>query len=209
MKKVLITGATGLLGKSLIEAGQKKNLLIVAQYHKKKPRASRNCRWLQADFTNPASVRAFLNKNQADLSQCHYLINNYGPIHPKPTPELTSEDFCQDFFHNTLTVVEMVRFMIGQGTLESVIVIGFENLAKMIPFRDVLSYAVAKNALLLITRSYARHYPNIRFNMVSPVTLTGAREKRKNGRQVSPRLVAEKIYDIMTGYRSGLNVTIP
>jgi NAD(P)-dependent dehydrogenase (short-subunit alcohol dehydrogenase family) len=209
LKKIVITGATGLLGQSLIEVGQEKNFFIVAQYHKKKPQNRPNCRWLQAEFSDLASVNTFLRKNRVDLSGCHYLINNYGPISIKPIPELKSTDLCHDFFHNTLTVFEMVQFMIHDGSLESVVNIGFENIDKMMAFQDVLPYAIAKNALLLITKSFARYHQGIRFNMVSPVTLTGAKEKLKNGRQVSPRLVAEKIYDIITGNESGLNVTIP
>jgi NAD(P)-dependent dehydrogenase (short-subunit alcohol dehydrogenase family) len=209
LKKVLITGATGLLGKKLVEVGLEQNLSILAQYHKKRPESAGNCRWIQADFSRPQGITNFLEENRADLSGCHYLINNYGPINPKSVSDLTSGDFCRAFHHNTLTAIEIIRFLIQQGSLESVVSIGFENLAKIMPFRDVLSYAVAKNGLLLATLSYARHYSGIRFNMVSPVTLTGAREILKNGRQVSPRLVAEKIYAIMTGNRSGLNMAIP
>lgn len=209
MKKVLITGATGLLGKSLVEVGMKRNFTIVAQYHRRKPPSPRNCQWLQADFSRPEGLQAFLEKNRGTLRGCRYLINNYGPINPKPVSRLVPADFHAEFHHNTLTALEIMHHLIREGALESVVSIGFENLGKVMAFRDVLPYAIAKNALLLITTSYDRHYRDIRFNMVSPATLIGAREKRKKGPRVSPPRVAEKIYDTMTGKRGGLHVTVP
>ncbi len=208
MKKILITGASGLLGKSLVEVCLENNLFVIAQYHKSKPESQKNCQWLQADFFDLKSIKTFLKKNQPDLAGCHYLINTYGPITLKSVPELKSEDYYHDFFHNVLTVIEITQFFIHHTLLQSVVNIGFENLGKIMAYKEALPYAIAKNALLLITKSFARYYKNIRFNLVSPVTLYGAIEKLKNGNQVFPRLVAENIYDIISGKKSGLNVTI-
>jgi NAD(P)-dependent dehydrogenase (short-subunit alcohol dehydrogenase family) len=75
----------------------------------------------------------------------------------------------------------------------------------MMAYKKVLPYAIAKNALLLITKSLAADYPDIRFNLVSPVSMTGAAEVLKKSRPVPPRKVAEEIYKIMLGSRSGMN----
>lgn len=196
-KKILITGASGLLGRSLVRLFLDKQFIVLGQYHTKKPSAMGNCKWLRADFSTIDGIGKFLHENGSRFADCHYLINNYGPITYKDTALLKSEDFLFDYRHNVVTAVEIMNYFIEHAALESVVNIGFEFAGMVRPYKKILSYAAAKNALLLITKSYAGQHAPIRFNMVNPPTLEGAAIKAKSGKKVSPDRVAQQIYETL------------
>ena len=156
-----------------------------------------DCRWLQADFSTLAGIRKFLHDNNSRFEDCKYLINNYGPITYKDTIRLKSEDFLFDYHHNVITAVEIMNYFIEHSALESVVNIGFEFVGIVKPYKKILSYAAAKNALQLITKSYAGKHAPIRFNMVNPPTLKGAAVKSQQGESVSPDRAAQEIYEAL------------
>lgn len=201
-KQVLITGASGLLGKALVRRFLKHGFFVFAQYHKTLPEdkvfQTENCQWLRADFSAPAGIRDFLVENSLRFKRCGYLINNYGPITYKNTADLTTDDFFSDFFHNVITAFEIMDFFVKHTDLEAVVNIGFGDLGKVKPYKKILTYAAAKNALQLLTESFAAEYDAVRFNMVSPTTLTGAKVKSQKGEHVSPESVAGKVYKTIT-----------
>jgi len=75
-KKILITGATGLLGRALIELFLEKDFFVLGQYHTQKPAQVKNCEWLPADFSTLTGIRRFLKENNSQIKGCQYLINN-------------------------------------------------------------------------------------------------------------------------------------
>ena len=207
-KRILITGASGLLGRELVKIFSKKKFFVMAQYHKHRPDLNTDCQWLKADFSSLKRIRDFTQAHQEKFQNCQYLINNYGPITHKEVGELAGQDFLHDFTGNVLTTVEITNFFIKYANLKSVVNIGFEFLGQKKAYKKILSYAAAKESLLLITKSFAEYFPEIRFNLVSPTTLSGAAVKLSTGKQISPRLVAREIFQIITSQKSGLNQII-
>ena len=193
-ERVLITGASGLLGLALVEVFLAEGFQVAGQYHSRMPGDRDNCSWLQADFSTPMGIDSFLENNKTLLWDCPYLINNYGPITYKETGKLRGGDFSFDYFHNVVTAVEITRFMLERGGLKSVVNMGFEYAGEIKPYKKILSYAAAKNALLMVTRSYALAFPATRFSMVSPGTLEGAAVKLQKGNPLAPLQVAREIY---------------
>ena len=57
---------------------------------------------------------------------------------------------------------------------------------------------MAKNALLLLTRSWAAAYPGVCFNLFSPPSLEKAEVLPKQAHIVAPELVAERIFRIIS-----------
>jgi NAD(P)-dependent dehydrogenase (short-subunit alcohol dehydrogenase family) len=203
MKRAMISGVSGLLGRALVEAATGRGLGVTGQYHRRRPRSRRHCIWLHGDFTTPESTASFLEDHGAELSRCHFFIHGYGPITHKDTAEVTAADFRRDFSQNLESAVALSRFFIARAVIESVIYLGFESCGRDRAYRDVLTYAVAKNGLLLLTRSYARRFPDIRFNMVSPPTLTGARISRKGVTALSPEAAADTVLEVLLSPGSG------
>lgn len=201
-KQVLITGASGLLGKALVRRFLEHGFIVYAQYHKTLPEDdelnTEECRWLQADFSTPTGIRDFLIENSLRFKRCRFLINNYGPITYKDITDLTADDFLSDFFHNVIPAFEITDFFVKHTDIESVVNVGFGEVGRVRPYKKILTYAAAKNALQLLTESFAAEYDGIRFHMISPATLTGAKVKAQKGERISPDSVAGEVFALMT-----------
>lgn len=206
--KVLITGASGLLGKSLVDVFVKNGFYVFAQYHKTAPRETKNCLPLFADFSKLEGIRSFLEENKPHLQECTHLVNTYGPITVKNTPDVKSEDFVSDYYHNVITAYEMSTFLIRHSRLQSVVNIGFEFVGMEKAYKKVMAYALAKNSLFLLTKSMASTYPHIRFNLVSPGTIRGAKVVLKKTPAVPAILVARTIMEVLTSSFSGRNILV-
>jgi NAD(P)-dependent dehydrogenase (short-subunit alcohol dehydrogenase family) len=202
---ILITGASGLLGRALVAKFSQEGFLVLAQYHKHPSPDSESVEWLAGDFSNSQSVQAFLRLHQKKLAACQYLINNFGPITERPTVDVTGRDLRVDFELQLAPALDISRFLILQGCLRSVLNIGFEFSGKNRVYQQILGYALAKNALLLLTRSLAAAFPAVRFNLFSPPSLEGAAVLPKGTFPVAPHLVAARIFRIMKQQRSGVN----
>lgn len=196
-KKILITGASGLLGRSLVRVFLENGYSVLAQYHTNQLERQENCYWLRADFSNLSGIREFIHNHRDLLKNCSYLINNYGPITSKPFIELSSEDLYFDFHHNVITAFEMTTHMVKQGSLKSVINVGFEFMGYQRLYRKIVSYASAKNTMLLMTKSFQDSYSHVKFHIYSTPTLKGAKIQPKNSKEVPPDLVAKDIYHLL------------
>ncbi len=194
-KQILITGASGLLGKALVNQFTTNGYHVFAQYRQEEPRYLKNCDWIQADFSTLTGIRDFLIENSLRFKHCNFLVNNYGPITYKDITKLTAEDFYFDFHHNVITAFEITDFFIKYTEVQAVVNIGFDEVGIVKPYKKILTYAAAKNALQLMTESFAAMYRNIGFHLVSPSTMEGAKVKSKEGKQISPQSVALEIYE--------------
>ena len=198
-EKVFITGASGLLGQELVNIFLKNDFFVFAQYHDNKLEQKKNLKWLYADFSNLKGIRDFLEKNKKKFGTCKYLINNYGPITYKDIIDLKAEDFLNDFHNNLVTTFEVTDFFVKNTNVESVVNLGYDSVGKIKAYKKILTYACAKNSILLLTKSFAKQYKKIYFDVVSPKTLEGASVKLKMGVKISPQKFAVKIYNTITG----------
>jgi NAD(P)-dependent dehydrogenase (short-subunit alcohol dehydrogenase family) len=206
---ILITGASGLLGRALAAKFSQEGFHVLAQYHKHPFPDSETVQWLAGDFSGPRGIQAFLSRHEKKLKECRHLINNFGPIVERPTVDVTGRDLLIDFELQVAPALAISRFMILQGRLRSVLNIGFEYSGEIRPYQKIMGYAMGKNALLLLTRSLAAAFPAVRFNLFSPPSLEGAAVLPKSAIAVAPPLVAERIFRIMKQRRSGAHYHYP
>ncbi len=193
-KSVFITGASGLLGRSLVDRFLAGGYFVFAHYKKNKGPESKKCKWLYGDFSSIESINRFLQKNGKYLKGCEVLINNYGPITFKDTVMLKSSDFLSDFHGNIITVKEITDRMIKSGKVKTVVNIGFDGVGTVKPYNKILSYAIAKSGLQLLTLSYEREFESIKFFLVSPEAILGGDYGTQSGSYVSPDDVADEIF---------------
>jgi NAD(P)-dependent dehydrogenase (short-subunit alcohol dehydrogenase family) len=200
---ILITGASGLLGRALVAKYSRSGFPVLAQYHVHPFPDSGAAQWLAGDFSSLRGIQAFLRRHQKKLSSCRYLINNFGPIVERPTAAVTSRDLCADFELQVAPALEISRFLIAHARLQAVLNIGFEFCGQDRAYKKILGYAMAKDALLTLTRSLAVAFPAVRFNLFSPPGLEGAAVLPPGAEPVAPQLVAERIFRVMMQRRTG------
>jgi NAD(P)-dependent dehydrogenase (short-subunit alcohol dehydrogenase family) len=150
-------------------------------------------------------MQAFLRRHQKKLCTCRYLINNFGPITERPTAAVTGCDLNADFAQQVAPALDISRFLIDRAPLQAILNMGFEFSGKNRVYKQILGYAMAKNALLLLTRSMADAFPGVRINLFSPPSLKGAAILPKGAETVEPALVAESIFRIMRQHRTGMH----
>jgi NAD(P)-dependent dehydrogenase (short-subunit alcohol dehydrogenase family) len=202
---ILITGASGLLGRALVARFSAAGFRVLAHCRLRPGRETDNVQWLAGDFSTIESTAAFLKKHEKKLRQCGFLINNYGPITLRPTVDVTGKDLLADFLQHVVPAVDISRFLIAHSPLQAVLTIGFEFSGEIRAYQKILGYAMAKNALLLLTRAWAAAYPGICFNLFSPPSLEKAEVLPKQAHIVAPELVAERIFRILNRRSSGFH----
>jgi len=202
---ILITGASGLLGRALVATFAGEGFRVLAHCHLHPGKDDEHVQWLAGDFSTIEGIADFLWKNENALRRCRYLINNYGPITLRPTIAVKGRDLLADFQQQVVPAVDISHFLIARAPLQMVLTIGFEYSGEIRSYQRILGYAMAKNALLLLTRSWAAAYPAVCFNMFSPPTLENAEFQPKKAQTVAPELVADRIFRILSRRRSGFH----
>jgi len=197
LNKVLITGASGLLGKCLVQKFTQGGWFVYAHYNKSKGAGSDVCEWLYGDFSTIEKTREFVECNKDKLGQCIALINNYGPITYKSTADITSSDLISDLHGNLIVANEITSYLLKSGNLHSVVNVGFDGVGEIMPYKKILPYAIAKAGLQLLTISYESEFPEIDFSMVSPSSLTGGEYGKISGEYVEPDSISEEIFKIV------------
>lgn len=200
---VLITGASGLLGRALVAEFVAAGYRVLAQYHRHPGEEGKRVHWLCGDFAGPRGTAEFLRRHRRALESCRHVVHNYGPIEEKPTAGLTGADLSAAFQAHLLPALDITRFLLRRAPLRSALFIGFEDTGVERPFLKVLPYAMAKNGLLLLGLSLAAAHPGVRFNVFSPPTLAGAAIRHPRARPAAPVLVAARIRRIVQRRASG------
>ena len=200
---VLITGASGLLGRALVARFSGAGFQVLAQYRRRRGDSLENVRWLAGDFSSVKGTAAFLKTHAAALAACGHVIHNYGPLVQKDTASLTGSDLLAAFQAQLQPALDITRFLLARARLRSALFVAFEHTGRVRAYRRILAYAMAKNALLLLSRSLAAVHPGVRFTVFSPPSLAGAAVLPPGAHPVAPREVAERIFNVFRRRRSG------
>src|SRR5438045_3510699 len=96
MKKILITGASGFIGSSLVEEGLRRGYEIVAGIRKsssKKYLADERIKFIELDFTNQKRLEEQLADFSNKQGKFDYVIHNAGITKAKKTQDYFTVNF--------------------------------------------------------------------------------------------------------------------
>lgn len=211
-KVVIVTGASSgigeYLGRHFWELGAKVSLCSRSRERVEKAVSSyaspddARVFYMKADMTELDDIRLFVRTTVERFGKVDVLINNAGLSHPKPSVEVTMEDFSvtvgtkfHGFFFMCQTVADS---MIKSGNGGAIINIGSVQSATVIPGQAI--YSSVNAGLNQMTRSLAREWgPNgIRVNCIAP----GSIHTPENAKRYSDPAVEKAMCDkLPLGYR--------
>lgn len=192
--KILVTGASGLLGREIVRVFSEGGGAVAGQYARHRPRTTFKVQWIQGDFSVPAGVRRFIHRHREILAQADILINNYGPITHREIARITAEDLQSDFTGNVVPAFEITRHLIRESPLKVVVNILFHDAGVIKAYRNILPYAIAKTSQLMVARSLAAAFPSVRFLDIFTPPLKGGKVPLARRRSRSPAELADEIY---------------
>lgn len=185
-KRVIVTGGTSGIGKAItrafFESGAKvvfcgrsnleKTAMEIAGGNKK------NLHAFYCDVSNKESLNTFLTHAKDILGHIDILVNNAGVQFPKPSVEVTYDDWNHTVDTNLRAYFFVAQFvakdMIENNTKGSIINIGSVNAVTVVPGQAV--YASTKAGISQMTKSLAREWGKfgIRVNCIAPGSIPTA-----------------------------------
>ena len=132
----------------------------------------------RADLTVEEEARNLIRRVEERFGRLDILVNNFGPIIVKPWQELTTADWemmYRSVFLSAFWCISGALPGMRERRWGRVINIGYHRVEQLTAFSKITSYAVAKTALLILTRSVAAAevQSRITVNMVSPGLIEG------------------------------------
>jgi 3-oxoacyl-[acyl-carrier protein] reductase len=211
-RAVLLTGATGHLGRAVASRLSADFYLIGLQYFKNKEGAiklqqeiaalGKKASIFQADLTSESGAEKLINDFYQEFGRLDVLVNMPGAIRTLPWDDLSAADW-EDIFRSNLEssyfCLKHALKIMREQKWGRIINIGFHLVEHLGSFPGVTPYAVAKTGLLILTRTaaVAEISNNITVNMVSPGLIEGGQLpiglKLKEGQTGKPEDVAEAV----------------
>jgi len=131
-----------------------------------------------ADLDKENEATSLVRAVEAEFGRIDILVNNYGPLISKPWQDVTTEDWEAMFRGNFLSSLHCLKAALPGMRLRKwgrIINIGYSRVEHLGAFSMIAPYAVAKTALLILTRSAAASEAKsgVTVNMVSPGLIEG------------------------------------
>jgi 3-oxoacyl-[acyl-carrier protein] reductase len=131
-----------------------------------------------ADLDKENEATSLVRDVEAEFGRVDILVNNYGPLISKPWQDTTTEDWDAMFKGDFLSALHCLKAVLpGMRSRRwgRIVNIGYSRVEHLGAFSMIAPYAVAKTALLILTRSVAASEAEsgVTVNMVSPGLIEG------------------------------------
>ncbi len=176
-KTVLITGANGDIGRSIIEAFEKKNANIICLIKKKNKdflkfiKRKKNIKLIISDLTNEKKLSTEINKFFSKNKNLDILVNNAGKASGSIF-EMTSQKNLKEIFDiNFFAQIKITQLLLKYLKVsKNASIINIGSVSSIIPERGTLSYGCSKLAFMHATKIMANEFANnnIRVNGINP-----------------------------------------
>lgn len=181
-KRILITGAAKHLGAELAVSLAKCGYDLVIHYKTSELKAHEvatacggfgvQVDIIQGDFDESSGLEDFIRRYTQAFDHTYALINNVGSYLTKPTLETTYHEWQRIFHNNLHAPFYLTTSLFPQLKKQkgAIINIGVAGLNRQQANSYASAYAIAKSALLLLTKSVAKELASdsVRCNMISP-----------------------------------------
>jgi 3-oxoacyl-[acyl-carrier protein] reductase len=184
----LVTGSSRGIGREIALRLADDAAGIAVQYHRNENMAEevvaaikakgKRGRAFRADLTDENEAAGLVGRVAAEFGRVNILVNNFGPILVKPWQELGAAEWEAMFrgnFESALLCLQAALPGMRERRWGRIVNIGYHRVEQLAAFSRITAYAVAKTALLILTRSAAASEvkSGITVNMVSPGLIKG------------------------------------
>lgn len=194
---VLVTGASGLLGRHLCSRVSLRGHRVLAQYHRHPPERQDRILPVYADLSTIQGLAGFWEAHRTELVKTEYFFSNYGPMCYKATEDLEFEDISEQITAHLAPLIFLVRRMRAEGCLRGVMVSGMAELEPGRGYRRIAAHACAKGVLETVLASWQLVWPDLFCHSWPVPTLEGARFPRPGRLARSAEEVAEEMVSKM------------
>lgn len=187
-KIALVTGSSRGIGKEIALKLADEAAAVAVHYKSNKEAAEevtgkisgkgKLSRAFSADLTVESAAKGLIRRVEEEFGRLDILVNNYGPILVKPWQDLTTAEWEFMFrgnFQSALRCIQAALPGMRERQWGRIINIGYHRVEQLVAFSKITAYAIAKTALLILTRSVAvsELKSGITVNMVSPGLIEG------------------------------------
>jgi 3-oxoacyl-[acyl-carrier protein] reductase len=177
-KTVLITGANGGIGKSIIDLFIRNNANIICLIRKSDTKFtnyikkfSRKIKIIEADLTDEITLKTKIEKNFSSKQKIDILINNAGKASGSII-EMTSQKNLKEIFDiNFFSQIRLTQFVLKYlKKSQNASIINVGSVAIKTAEKGTLAYGCSKTAMMHATKIMANEFSNynIRVNGICP-----------------------------------------
>jgi len=178
--RVLVTGASGRLGRAIALALAREGAIPLVHYRSDEQGALETVRLigalgidtcaLQADLSDADACRKLVEESWGRLGGLDLLVNNAAMFERTPLDEMDVEDFDRHMASNARSVYALTLYAgrrmkaAGGG-----VVINLADVAAERPWAAYVPYSASKAAVVSLTRGFAKALaPQVRVNAIAP-----------------------------------------
>jgi 3-oxoacyl-[acyl-carrier protein] reductase len=184
----LVTGSSRGIGREIaillaedldgVAVHYKENKQAVAEVVAEIEKKGKSAKAFSAELTSEQETKGLIRAVETHFGRLDVLVNNFGPIIVKPWQELTTSDWetmYRSVFLSAAWGINAALPGMRERGWGRIINIGYNRVEQLTAFSKITAYAVAKTALLILTRSVAasEFKAGITVNMVSPGLIEG------------------------------------
>ncbi len=207
LKKALVTGSSGGIGKAIALDLASKGFDVAFHYNSSEEEANQASREaathgvkaiaLQADITKPEKAQSLVENAAAELGGLSVVVNVVGNYSSKPTSQISVEEWHSTIDSNLNTTFYVTRAAIphlksaGWGRIVN---IGAASAHNVTARGSNTVYIIAKTGIIIYTKSLAKELieNNITANVVSPGIAENSFEYDDDYQDTMPKLPAKR-----------------
>lgn len=171
-KTIIITGATGGIGKALLEIFIKNDYYVIGTYNQNKEEADnlkqkyhQNIRFYQLDLSSSRSIEDFVQKIKEDNQSIDILVNNAGYVFDELLSDTSLEEVDKQISINLAGTIKLTKMLI-ESVKQRIINIGSQYAKE--GHKYYVTYCASKWGIRGFTKALADEQKKLQVLTVNP-----------------------------------------